>query len=790
MYISCRYSLLVIALTALATAGFGWFAARLRVNPDVESLIPENAAIRRLMNSYRKAGLSGEFFVLAVQSEDPFRPEKLAALDEALRRLEALPELESGITPFSLMTFEKQGGRLAVVSVAPGQRAPRTPEELDLFRRRLTGTPYAENLVVSKDATVLSAYFPAAPIRDYAALMQSVRAITAGLEGSYRVYLSGSIPFVERTGVYLSRDLGLLFAVAAGVILLFYFLAYRTLRGVALPFLVVLLGTVWSMGLMALLGFSLTLLNLVTPPLLLTVGSSYGIHILNRYYRSSVEARREKYWLVGALEEVSGTILWASLISIIGFASLITTSIKQVREFAVVTSFGTISCAVLALFFFPALLSLLKPPARKQMRRIRAGLLSGALLRLAGFVLRRKRPIAAGLAATALVFGLAATRIRTDTDTMGYFPQRDRVVQDMYFLTGKLGGFDQLHLTLLAPGGEPGYFLRPEVLRQVSALEIELRGNPDICYAVSFASYLRFLNQTMGGGDRIPDSRAPILLLSRFVRALAAEGGGSPLGDLADENFSKLTLTFRIYNSRTGKFINEQGLRDLLARMRPVIASSLPAEVRTELWGMGLQYLYLSDLLRSNLASSFGLSVLLVLAIAALSFRSLRLGLVAIVPLVSGMMLNFILMAAAGIPLDMTTIMVSSVAVGMGVDDAIHFILQYRHHRRRVPGDGRRAVTVTLFVTGRPIFLTSLSIIAGLLVLGLASFRPIVYFGVLVVFTLAATCASTLIVLPALLALFPDVGIRRPGRPGAVRREERRVERAEPVRVSLPGDVS
>jgi predicted RND superfamily exporter protein len=189
--------------------------------------------------------------------------------------------------------------------------------------------------------------------------------------------------------------------------------------------------------------------------------------------------------------------------------------------------------------------------------------------------------------------------------------------------------------------------------------------------------------------------------------------------------------------------------------MKPLVAAGLPAEVSTELWGMGLQYLSLSDLLRGNLARSFGLSVLLVLGVAVLSFRSLRYGLLAIVPLVSGMMLNFLLMALARIPLDMTTIMVSSVAVGMGVDDAIHFILSYRRRRARVAGDPRRAVAVTLVGTGRPIFLTSLSIVAGLAVLALASFRPIVYFGVLVVFTLAATCASTLLVLPALLALLP-----------------------------------
>ncbi len=751
---SCRHSLPVILATALVTLLFGWLASRLRVNPDVESLVPENAAVRQLMNRYRQGGLSGEYLVVAVSGPDLFDLAKLQAYGQALARLEALPELEPGITPFNLISFEKKATRLAAVPVSPERRAPRSLEELELFRRRLSTTPYATNLVVSRDLTVLAAFFPAAHIRDFTGLMRRVREITAPLERYYRCYLSGSIPFVDRTGVYLSRDLAVLFAAGAVLILLFYYLAYRSLRGVLLPFLVVMLGTVWSLGLMSALGFSLTLLNIVTPPLLLTVGSSYGIHILNRYYRGLAGQDRE--WLPETLEEVSGTILWASLISLIGFASLVATNIRQVREFAVVTSFGTVSCALLALFFFPAVLSRLPPPERRQARRVRAGLLSGMLLRLSRFVIRRPWPIVAGLAACAVGFALSVPFIRTDTDTIGYFPAGDRVVRDMYFLTSKIGGFDELNLSLLAPEGQQGYFLRPEALARVDALERRLSGIPDICYAVSFATYVRFLNQVASGQDRIPEKRAPILLLSRIVRSLAAQPGGSnPAAGLANEDFSRLTLSFRIYNSRTGKFINEQGLRDLLAEMKPLIASGLPAEVRAELWGMGLQYLSLSDLLRSNLVRSFGMSVLLVLAVAMLTFRSLRYGLLTIVPLVSGMMLNFLLMAVARIPLDMTTIMVSSVAVGMGVDDAMHFILSYRRRRARVSGDPRRAVAVTLVVTGRPIFLTSLSIVAGLAVLALASFRPIVYFGVLVVFTLAATCASTLVVLPALLALLP-----------------------------------
>jgi predicted RND superfamily exporter protein len=734
---TCRHSLFVFVMTAVLTAFFGYYASHLRVDPDVASLLPESAEIVRLRERYKTQGITGEFLVLAVESENPFTIDKLRVLNEVYRRLEELPEIEEGITPFSLMTFERQSTRLTVVPIAPGRGAPQTSEELAVFRRRLTETPYTQNLVLSEDGTVLNAFFPAGQITDFSALMRSIDEIAGDLEGYYKYYVSGSIPFVEKTGTYLSRDLSRLFLFAALVILAFYFLGFHSLRGVLLPFLVVILGTTWSLGFMSLLGFRLTIVSIIAPPLVLTLGSSYSIHILNQYYRSTQTGRMSRYWVIDVVESINRTILMAAATTVVGFLSLLVTSIRQTREFALSASFGILSCALLSLFFFPAVLSRLKPPARRQVLRVRSGFSSRIMAGLGALTSKWRVPVLAGLVVLVLAFGFSLTRLNTNTDTIGYFPRRARVVKDMYFLTSRLGGFDEIHLTLTAPGGEQGYFLQPEILREVSELELALRSLPDISHSISFPAFLRFMNRVMNAQDKIPESRAPIIFLSRFMKI-----GGFP--NLYSEDFSQLTLSFRIYNSKTQKFIDEQGLRELLERMNTVIGDSLPAGVRTEIWGQSLQYLSLSNLLRRNLSKSMFLSVLFVLGITTLAFRSLACGLLAIVPLVTGVMLNFVFMAAFRIPLDMTTIMVSAVAIGVGVDDAIHFIIHYRQSND---------VAETLLATGRPILLTTVSIVGGLLVLTLASFRPIIYFGMLVVFTLSATCVSTLVVLPALLGL-------------------------------------
>ena len=241
------------------------------------------------------------------------------------------------------------------------------------------------------------------------------------------------------------------------------------------------------------------------------------------------------------------------------------------------------------------------------------------------------------------------------------------------------------------------------------------------------------------------------------------------LGFIASQDFSSITITMRIYDSSEGEFIDEVGLRQLLTRIDEIQKRELPPEITVQRWGPILRYLSLSNVLQRDSIISMLIAAAAILCITAMAFRSIPFGLYALVPLATGIMLNVLFMVLAKIPLDMITIMVSSIAIGVGVDDAIHFLIQYRKQMRGQRTSGRqdieKGIVKTLSVTGRPIVLTTLSILAGLLILSFAAFKPIRYFGVLVAFTLSAACIGTIVVLPAVLALKP----RRLAAGGALR---------------------
>jgi uncharacterized protein len=363
------------------------------------------------------------------------------------------------------------------------------------------------------------------------------------------------------------------------------------------------------------------------------------------------------------------------------------------------------------------------------------------------------------LAATAVLFAVTQRHLIFNTDPASYFPQKDPVLKDMASIYSRAGGFEQVSVSFDAPGGQPGYFLTTDVLGRVEEVERALRELPDISYGVSLPDLLREVNRAVTGQDALPTNRAVVAV---FARLLKSAGGSSPgaslLANLTNTDFTRLTLSFRILNSSTGHYMDEARFRSLLGAMQKTLDAH-PVGARAVIWGDLLRNLAFADSLRRSLLLSMAISVLSILAFTMFVFRSPLFGLYPLVPLVGGLLLNYTLMALTGIPLDMTTIMVSNIAIGVGVDGAIYLVIQYRRQLAMSPADPAGALEKTLAIMGQPVLLSSLSIAFGLLVFATAAFRPIIYFGMLVLFTLLATTLGTLVTLPTLLAI--DTRTRR-----------------------------
>jgi hydrophobe/amphiphile efflux-3 (HAE3) family protein len=762
---SIRHSWMVVLLAFLLTSFLGYHAFQIRIDANIGNMIPRNDRVLKLTEKYATANDVWQLLI-AVQSDDLYNLNKLQAFDSAIQEIEEIDGVTGSINPFNFITFEQEGKKIKPVSTASDSKAPRNQVELDKFKTRLLGNPLAKNMVVSGDGSTLCAIFPIERQDDFSDIFAAVDRQRLSLESHYNVYITGPPLFFYRTKTALLNDVPKFLILSILIILTILFLSFRTFRSLGLPLIVVGFSTVWTMGTMRLLGFKLTVVSIMVPPLVLTLGSAYSIHVLNQYYREAKVKSTDKNWIAQSVGHINQTILMAALTTIIGFSSLVSANMVQIKEFGLSTSIGIVYCALLSLFFFPAVLSLLPSPSAVERDRVLKGLIARFMARLSVWVIGHRHIIFAAIVAIAVAFGFSLKYVRYQTDYLSYFPKRQQIVQDSEEWVKRFGGYTNVYMTIEAPEGEKNFFLDPDVLERISRLEENLILDPDVSYIFSFSQYLKLMNLKTSGSFTIPERRASILLLSRYLKTIISSPyGRSMVAQPINEDFTRFTIFLRVWDGTNKRVLKEPGFKDLIHRIETLIENDLDITAETVIWGRALALMYISDTLSRDQLFSVIVSVALIFLVTTIGFRSIRLGVLTLIPMMTGIMLNFIIMVLLKLPFDVVTVMFSSVVIGVGIDDSIHLIIRYRRQLRVYTGAVERQTVLshTLRTTGRPILLTSLSLISGFLVLCFSQFLPILYFGMLVSLALATTTIGALIILPAILSIGP--GPEKIGRP-------------------------
>lgn len=744
---SVEHPWLVIVTAALITILSVIPISNLSFEADVESLLPQEINPEGFPETVEETTSYDRLAVL-VRSDELFTEKGLEQFSTLIYRLSDELGADKVIDPFKMITIERAGSRLRPSTMANGGIVPGNPEDLSDFLRRLDADPFTRGMVSSRDGTALTAYLMIPKGKPYLEQDAEIRSIVAEAEAgsTMKIAITGNTPFSAETERYLTRDAFRLMALVIVTILFSYYLGFRARRAMILPVVLVITGTAWSLAFMGLMGWKLSMVSIVSPPLVLTLGSSYSIHILSEYYRIPMTGNDKHERIIEAVTGVSGTIVMASLTTLTGLFCLFLATMPQTRQFAVATSIGIAATAVLSLSLFPAFLSLQRPVAESKINRVKSDFLNRGLVRLGPLLVRHRWPAPLILVALVTAFGIIIPKVESNTSPASYYPKKSPVVGEMKEFSHEVGGFDELAVTLKAPENEANFFLRSDILESIYGMEEDIHANPDISHLISLPSYMSFASKTVLDKEGDFSNRGLNMLVGRM---LMSDGDSADMA-LANEDFSEITLRLRIYNGREQISVDEKSTRRIADEMSQVLNQNLPAGVSWEMNGLPLDFLELSDTMRRDFLVSTVAALAAIGFVCSLAFRSLWWGFLALVPMIAGIAATFILMTIFHIPLDMTTIMVSCVAIGVGVDDAIHFLLQYRRQLEIHPENPEAVARETLLLTGRPIVLTSLSIVLGLAWFILAEFRPIMYFGVLIVFTLSTACLATLFLLPPL----------------------------------------
>ena len=727
----------------------------------VESIIPETMVLdTTALGSHLVASAEVEpplpednlaystSYLVMVESPALFEAETLNRITTVMQKLTDTGYLSKSFSVLDFVTFEKKGSRLVTVPFGSSSIQNNwTEEQAQLLKQRIENDPLVKNYLVSENLDAMLFSF------ESFALTHQMEAELSNLldelrEADITVSINGGAIITNRLMHYLGRDLSILLSLCFIAILTIYYLSFKAKRSVLLPFSMSLIGIIWTFGTMRLLGYSLTIINIVTPCMVLNLGSSYAIHVIGEYYADYAKGLNP----IQSTQKILRTIVFACITTVIGFMSLLFSKTPALREFGIAVGIGVSYCAVLASTYLPAMLSLVVPPKQEQIKTYKKGYLAQLVISIDRSV-KHAWPLLV-VVFMLVIIGYFVTRdhIPVNTNYMSYLPKKEPLGETSRRFAQKMGGDTPFLITVEAPEGESQFFLKSGNLQDVYAFEQAVQqSSDDVRHIISFASYVAFANSVYSQEEGIPESDGLLNLLSRMV-ILMSRQGQEEMGTIMNPEGTKLTIILQNYDAKEqalGTIGSAKRIEDTVISLLPL----LPNGTIVTLDGEPHRSLHFSEALLSDQMKSTYASVVLVFLVVLFAFKSVSLALYALIPIISGVMANYIFMYFFQIPFDMITVSFGSIAIGAGIDDAIHFLIRYKNKLGINDRTVESLLSETIRETGRPIILTTLSIVGGMLMFLFASYTPVRYFGSLMSMALLNCMLSTLLIMPSVIRL-------------------------------------
>lgn len=739
------------------TAGLALFLfaqiPRLTTISSVDVFLDWTHPSARYFREFKKEFPKEEYFLIAFEDEALFSAPSLHRLRAVTEELAALEEVMDVSSLANVVDTVGDGD--AFIAEKFLKEIPDDPAALEALRRRAVAHPLYRRQLVSTDgrvgAIVVYAHNrPEDPLYQ-ARLLEKTEAILSrhpNPGGGYRLagYLVTNVALDDYMNRDLARFLPLVLALVGAAVLW----VFRSGRLLALAMLNIGVTLGATLGFAAMAGYALNTVTTIVVPLCVSLALADTIHVFGRLDAGTLRAHPDpRDALRSALRGVVFSCLLTSVNTALGFASFASNRITAIAEFGVVAA-----SAMVFEFFFTF------------------GLLAPLLLRFKSAAIYRDRDFSDPHAlqkclracqravkarpGTILVIGVAVLavaaagvpRVRVDTDFLKFFWPDERIRRDVDFIEQRLCGTQDLSLSVRAP--DPGAFKDPAQLAVLERLEAFATTLPTVDVTTSLADYLKDMNQSFHNEDpakwTLPTTR-------RMVEQFLLLYSGDDLEDYVTPDYRHARITIHL---------SEHSLARLgdIARRLDEFARSLPTRLEIRITGYMAQEINTANVIVEDQAKNLLQSVVSIGIVMWVVLRSLRLALLFLMPNLYPIVLNFGLMGYTGVALDTGTALIASAAFGIVVDDTVHFMMDYREHRR----SGTPVETAVLSVMrdkGEAVMTSFLVLALGFGVLMLSRFVPIFHFGLLNVFVLSAGVLADVFLLPAWLLFWSRTPARR-----------------------------
>ena len=744
-----RYRILFLVLIGLLTGLFGYYAIESKTDNSIEVWLKRNDPKLDYYYDFIDKFGDDEFLIIAMDGDDLFTGKKIKLINDIATRLESVKGVRSVI---SLASIYKD--KLSAPYFKEVLKRNKARSVLDVFEEKILDDPMYVNNVISSDGetTAIIATVAKGSPEARKELVKETREILSAVETENSMkefFLAG--PSIVNTELdrMSQNDMKTFTPVMFAVALVILLVLFKSISGVLIPAITIGINIMWTVGLFVIFGNKMNMVSGMLIPLVFIISLATTVHILNRFYLEVRLSGDKRDSILKTLRHICVPCFLTCVTTSIGFLSLVVSDVTPVKTTGIFMAAGIMMSFFVCITLVPGMLSLFPERMSKHLINIKKDRSSNnkEFQGIYGFIGKFVRNNTIYVFFISLVFvGVAiygVTKIDAESSIFESFPESSEITRSTEHIEQELMGL--IPMDIVVDAGNTGSVFQPDVLMKMEKLQDYLKGIPEVTKSVSVVDYVKYLNKLLNKDN--PDS--PVVTKDKAIDyvKLASLHGDSIVAGLYTEDYNEGRVSVRMKNVGSSRY------KLIVNDIERFIKKNFPLSVSCAITGIVPLLMDMQGYLIESQIKTFTLAFILIFICIALLLKSARIGMMSMIPNLVPIAITLGVMGYVGINLDVATIMIASVAIGISVDDTIHFLYRFKEEFKK-DGDHYLAIQRTLSGVGRALIFTTVVATCGFLVFCLSSFKAIQYFGLLTGITMVSALVADLFILPSCILLF------------------------------------
>lgn len=749
-----RNKIIILVIIALATLFLSTQWKYMRFTFTEANLLPDDNEVNITYNEFLKIfGEEGNLVVLGVKDSTLFTVEKLNAWNRLSESFKHYDEVDAVLSIKDLQKLVKNTEK-EKFDLEPFIKDSLTSlAEIDTLQQELFHKyPFYDNFLFNKETrTIRTAIYLNKDIVNTSArkdfIVDILQPKIDDFEADYNldVRVSG-MPYIRTlNSENIVSEIPLFIGAALFVTSFIFFLFFRSFRATIIAMAVVCTGVMWTFGIIGLLGYEITVLTAIIPPLIIVIGIPNCIFLINKYQQEVKLHGNKVRSLQRVITKIGNATLMTNATTATGFATFILTESTLLKEFGIVSSLSIISIFLLSILIIPIIYSFLPSPKERHLNHFNRRWINSFTTWIQGMVKHRRITIYITAVSLLTLSIIGIFQIKVSGSLIEDMPQNTEFFKDIRFFENEFNGI--MPLEIMIDTKRKKGVMKLNTLKRMNELEDLIIDIPQLSRPISVVSLVKYSKQAYYNGNpkyyQLPTSQENSFILS-YAKNSNTEA--DMLKSFVDSTGRYARITTFMKDIGTDKMERiEEDLQTEINKLFPAENYNVTMTGKALVFQKGTKYLV------KNLVISLSLAILLIALFMAYLFRSFRMIVISLIPNLLPLLITAGLMGYLGVPIKPSTILVFSIAFGISVDDTIHFLAKYRQELQANNWKIKRSVYGALRETGVSMFYTSIVLFFGFSVFTLSSFGGTVALGALVSMTLLFAMLSNLLLLPSLL---------------------------------------